>query len=354
MIRSLAPDAASLTGEWPHRDILPGLLLSMAVAGIGLGGAWLVESFLPVPAMVVALFAGIGLHRHASRPLYRPGIEFCVRTVLRCGVALLGLRTAIGDITALGGSVVDLVLAAMAVTIASGFLFAHLFGQDRAYGALVGVGTAVCGASAALAVATVLPEYRGKQAEVLFVVVTLNTLATIAMVVYPPLCAVLGFDAHTTGIMLGATIHDVAQVAGAAYPISELTGNTAIIVKLFRVFLLFPIVVIVGWAFTRRHALEGAARIPVPIFALVFVLLALLNSVAPMLPGFAPTYAAAKPVLVDAANVALLLAIAALGLSTSLGSITSLGWRHLATMVASTTVILAIMCAGLTIVRLTP
>lgn len=347
MIRAAVPDVVSLTGQWRHRDILPGLLLSMAVAGIGLGGAWLVGSILPVPAMVVALFAGITLYGHASRPLYRPGIEFCVRTVLRGGVALLGLRTAIGDITALGGSAVDLVPAAMAVTIASGFLFARLFGQDRAYGALVGVGTAVCGASAALAVATVLPDYRGKKADVVFVVVTLNTLATIAMVAYPPLCMALGFDAQTTGIMLGATIHDVAQVAGAAYPISEPTGNTAIIVKLFRVFLLFPIVVTVGWGFSRRHALDGAAKIPVPVFALVFVLLAVLNSVAPTLPGLAGPYAAVKPALVDAANVALLLAIAALGLSTSLNAITSLGWRHLATMLASTTVILTMVCVGL-------
>jgi uncharacterized membrane protein YadS len=157
----------------------------------------------------------------------------------------------------------------------------------------------------------------------------------------------LGFDSHTTGIMLGATIHDVAQVAGAAYPISETTGNTAIIVKLFRVFLLFPIVVAVGWGFSRRHALEGVAKIPVPVFALVFVLLAILNSVAPALPVFAPAYAAVKPALVDAANLALLLAIAALGLSTSLGAITSLGWRHLATMLATTTVMLITVCVGL-------
>jgi uncharacterized integral membrane protein (TIGR00698 family) len=347
MIRASAPDAASLTGEWRHRDILPGLLLSMAVADIGLGGAWLVEGLLPVPAMVVALFAGIALHGHASRARYRPGIDFCVRGVLRFGVALLGLRTAIGDISALGGITVDLVLAAMAVTIASGFLFAHLFGQDRAYGALVGVGTAVCGASAALAVATVLPEYHGKKADVIFVVVTLNTLATIAMVAYPPLCMLLGFDAHTTGIMLGVTVHDVAQVAGAAYPISEVTGNTAIIVKLFRVFMLFPIVVAVGWGFSRRQALEGAAKIPIPVFALAFVVLALINSVVPMLPGLAPAYAAAKPALVETANGALLLAIAALGLSTSLNAITALGWRHLATIVASTTVILGFVSAGL-------
>jgi uncharacterized integral membrane protein (TIGR00698 family) len=347
MIRALTPYPAFLTGEWRHRDILPGVLLSAAVAAIGLGGAWLIEGLLPVPAMVIALFAGIALHGHASRPLYRPGIEFCVRTVLRVGVALMGLRTGIADITALGEGTVGLVLGAMAITIASGFLFARIFGQDRPFGALVGVGTAVCGASAALAVATVLPEYHGKKADVIFVVVALNTLATIAMVAYPPLCMLLGFNEHMSGIMLGATIHDVAQVAGAGYPISEATGNTAIVVKLFRVFMLFPIVVAVGWGFSRRHVLEGAAKIPVPVFALVFVVLAIVNSILPQAPAFAPIYAAAKPALIQTANLALLLAIAALGLSTALNAIAALGWRHLATMLASTTVILVLICAGL-------
>ena len=66
------------------------------------------------------------------------------------------------------------------------------------------------------------------------------------MVLYPLVCALLGFDPQTTGVMLGATIHDVAQVVGAGYAVSETAGNTAVIVKLFRVFLLLPMVLSVG------------------------------------------------------------------------------------------------------------
>ena len=100
----------------------------------------------------------------------------------------------------------------------------------------------MCGASATLATSTVLPNYKGKEADVVFVVVAVNALSTVAMVLYPPLCTWLGFDAHTTGVMLGGTIHDVAQVVGAGYAVSEPVGNTAVIVKLFRVFLLLPVV----------------------------------------------------------------------------------------------------------------
>ena len=148
----------------------------------------------------------------------------------------------------------------MIVTLWSGFFFARLSGRQPGFGALVGSATAVCGASATLATSTVVPDYPGKQADVVFVVVAVNALATLAMVIYPPLCILLGFDAQTTGVMLGGTIHDVAQVVGAGYAVSEPVGNTAVIVKLFRVFLLLPVVLGVGWYFTRagRQARRGA------------------------------------------------------------------------------------------------
>ena len=150
----------------------------------------------------------------------------------------------------------------MVVTVVAGFLIARAFGQTDYYGALAGAGTAVCGASATLATSTVLPAYKGKEADVAFVVIAVNALSTVAMVLYPPLCAVLGFGAQTTGIMLGATIHDVAQVVGAGYAVSEPVGNTAVIVKLFRVLLLFPVVVAIAWWFLRpRPPHLGAARL---------------------------------------------------------------------------------------------
>jgi uncharacterized integral membrane protein (TIGR00698 family) len=220
-------------------------------------------------------------------------------------------------------------------------------GQRSAYGALVGVGTAVCGASAALATACVLPDYKDKKADVVFVVVALNGFATAAMVLYPPLCLFLGLDQREAGIMLGATIHDVAQVVGSAYPVSDAVGNTAVIVKLFRVFMLFPIVLAVGWWFARETVYSSAKKIPFPVFALVFVVLAVVNSFAPMLPAVAPAYALLKVNALGASSTALLVAIAALGLSTSFASITALGWRHLATVAATTIVILILPIAGL-------
>ncbi len=209
----------------------------------------------------------------------------------------------------------------------------------------------MCGASATLAASTVVPEYKGKKADIAFVVVAVNALATLAMLVYPPLCIFLGFDAQATGVMLGGTIHDVAQVVGAGYAVSDAVGNTAVIVKLFRVFLLLPVVVSVGWYFTRQGMRHGEASVPVPVFAIVFLLLCLVNSAVPLLPSVLPVYAPVKSVLVEVSTWGLLLAIGALGLGTSVKTIIGLGWRHVTTVLGATAVIFVLVTGGLLLMR---
>jgi uncharacterized integral membrane protein (TIGR00698 family) len=327
--------------------ILPGLLMSALVAAVGYLAAPYVGRFVPIPAMVIALLVGILLNPVAATAATQPGMAFCVRTVLRWAVALLGLRVGLSDIAALGLGTAILIVVAMIATIVAGFAFASWSGRARGFGALVGAGVSVCGASATLAASTVVPDYPGKQADIAFVVVAVNALATLAMLLYPPLCHVLGFDAQTTGVMLGGTIHDVAQVAGAGYAVSDTVGNAAVIVKLFRVFLLLPVVLAIGWYFTRIGAGHGNARVPVPVFALVFLVLCIVNSIVPFIPAMAPIYAPVKAVLVDVSTWGLLLAIGALGLGTSVKTIAGLGWRHITTVVGATAVIFIVVTGGL-------
>ncbi len=333
-------------------DIAPGIALSAAVAGAAYLAAPYVARFVPIPAMVLALVIGIALNPIAGRAAVRPGMAFCVRTLLRWAVALLGLRVALSDIAALGASTGVMIVVAMIVTLLSGFVFARISGRQPGFGALVGAATAVCGASATLATSTVVPDYPGKQADIAFVVVAVNALATLAMIVYPPLCILLGFDAQTTGVMLGGTIHDVAQVVGAGYGVSDGVGNTAVIVKLFRVFLLLPVVLGIGWYFTQSGAEHGRARVPVPGFALVFLALCLINSGMPLMPSLTLAFVPVKHVLVEVSSWGLLIAIGALGLDTSVSTIVALGWRHVATVVASSAVIFALVTGGLLLSKL--
>lgn len=327
------------------RGVAPGVGLSAVVAVLAVAAAPLAARLVPIPAMVLALLIGIAVNRLAARPIFQDGLVLCVKTILRWAVALLGLRIALGDILALGVSSAALVVVAMAVTVVAGFVCARTMGMAPGFGALAGAGTAVCGASATLATATVVPPYPGREADIAFVVVAVNALSTLAMVVYPPLATALGFDAHATGILLGGTIHDVAQVVGAGYAVSEPVGNTAVIVKLFRVFLLLPVILAIGWWMVK--AAPGGAKAPVPVFALVFLTLCVVNTVAPGFSAIAPAYATVKGVLVELTNAMLLLAISALGLGTSLAAMRMLGWRHLVTVSVTTVVILVVVTAGL-------
>jgi len=333
--------------------LAPGVVLSAIVAAIGYVAAPYVARVVPIPSMVIALVVGIALNPLAARPALQAGMNFCVKTLLRWAVALLGLRIGLGDIAALGAETAILIVTAMAATVASGFIFARWSRQAPGFGALVGVGTAVCGASATLATSTVVPDYAGKKADIAFVVVAVNALATLAMLVSPPLCILLAFDEQTTGVMLGGTIHDVAQVVGAGYAVSDTVGNTAVIVKLFRVFLLLPMVLSVGWYFTHIGMRHDEARVPAPVFAIVFLLLCVVNSAIPLTSSLMPVYAPVKSVLVEASTWGLLLAIGALGLGTSVKTIIGFGWRHVTTLLGATAVIFVVVIGGLLLMRIT-
>lgn len=334
------------------RPLVDGIVLSVVVA-IASDLAEpalkkLLGSQVGVPSVVIALVLGMFLHPLANAPRFVPGMTFCVKKLLRWAIALLGLRIALGDIIALGLTTALLVITAMALTIASGFLLVRWLGRERGTGALAGVATAVCGASAALATATVVPDYKGKSADVAFTVIAMNALSTLAMLAYPLICVWLGLNAQQTGIMLGATIHDVAQVVGAGQSVSDEAANAAVIVKLFRVFMLLPAVLIVGWWLARGGArVSEEAKVPVPVFAIVFLGLCLLNSLLATQPALAGLYQPVRAGLLEASRWGLLIAIAALGLGTSMAAMARLGWRHLVLVTGTSLVILVVVTGGL-------
>jgi uncharacterized membrane protein YadS len=150
------------------------------------------------------------------------------------------------------------------------------------------------------------------------------------------LAAAAGFDDRTTGVFLGATIHDVAQVVGAGFTVSEETGETATLVKLVRVTLLAPVVLIAG--LVLRRGAGSAARPPlVPGFVAAFLALAVLNSL-----GVVP--AAVAALAADVSRWALLTAVAAVGMRTSLRQLAEVGPAAVA-LVTTETLILATFAA---------
>lgn len=327
------------------RALVPGLLVAALVA---MAAAFL-GSHYKGSMLLFALLLGLALHFVSEDKRCAAGIQFASGTVLRLGVALLGLRLTIEHVVTLGWQTAVALLAAVALTIGLGLLLARWLKVEGSLGLLVGGGTAICGASAALAISSVLPAYAHRERDTTLTVVGVTTLSTIAMVIYPLLTSWLGFDALTSGKFIGATIHDVAQVVGAGYSLSPQAGDAATITKLMRVALLMPVLIVIS-AFMRARLVrqsQGVAGPKTPLlpwFCVVFVVFMLVNSTG-WVPKGVQTGAS------DLSQAFLVLAIAGVGLKTSLKDVTQLGWRPVI-LIVSVTLGLAVMAAAyLAVVR---
>jgi uncharacterized integral membrane protein (TIGR00698 family) len=312
-----APGAAVASA----RMLVPGLLVTALVA---MAAAFL-GSHYKGSVLLFALLLGLALHFVSEDQRCSAGIQFASSTVLRFGVALLGLRLSIDHLVSLGWRTAAALVVAVSMTIALGLLLARLLKVEGNLGVLIGGATAICGASAALAISSVLPRSPSLERDTTLTVVGVTTLSTAAMVIYPLITQWLGFDALTAGLFIGATIHDVAQVVGAGYSLSPAAGDAATITKLMRVALLVPVLVVISMAMRRRSAGEGSGvKAPLlPWFAVAFVVLMLLNSTGWVSSEF-------RSGASSMSQAFLVVAIAGVGLKTSLKDVTQLGWRPVA------------------------
>jgi uncharacterized integral membrane protein (TIGR00698 family) len=318
--------AQSLSRLANSRALFPGVLASAVLAA---ASAFLAQRY-GAPVMLFALLLGMAMNfLSAEGPCVR-GIEFTARTVLRFGVALLGLRITFLQISALGWQPVALVLLSVALTIGAAVVAARLLGFRAGFGLLSGGATAICGASAALAIAAVLPSHPLKERATLFTVLGVSALSTFAMIAYPMFAHAIGLDTREAGVFLGATIHDVAQVVGAGYSISPETGDVATVVKLLRVAMLLPVIMMTAISYRKAGAEPGAKRPPLlPGFAVGFALLVALNSI-----GIIPSTVAAFGS--DVSRWCLVAAVAALGTKTRLRELATIGFKPVALMVGET------------------
>nr|MEA2797056.1 hypothetical protein [Phenylobacterium sp.] len=303
------------------RSVYPGVLVALTIA---LAADWLASHY-KAPVMLFALLFGMTFHFLHEEGRCIAGIEFASKAVLRTGVALLGARITVGQIIALGPVPIAMVVAGVTTTLLVGLGLARLLGLSRPFGVLSGGSVGICGASAALAIASVLPKTKESERDVILTVVVVTTLSTIAMILYPMLVTAIGLDHQRAGLFLGGTIHDVAQVVGAGYMISQKTGDVATYVKLLRVAMLLPVVASIAFVLSRGRAGRPGAKVPLPLFLFGFAALVALNSL-----GFLPKVA------VDGAGEVsrwcLVVAIAALGMKTSFKSLIAAGWRPVAVM----------------------
>ena len=318
------------------RAIVPGLLIVLMVAM----AAQFLSDHYGAPVMLMAILLGMPLQFLSEDARAQAGILFASRAILRIGVALLGVRVSAEMLAQIGAANVILVLLAVAATILISVALAPLIGKNRLFGFLTGGAVAICGASAAMAISSLLPNRAESERDLSFTVISVTLMSTLAMILYPVLTEQLGLGPKLAGVFLGGTIHDVAQVVGAGYSVSDEVGDISTLVKLLRVTLLAP-VVFIGALVLRNSVPAGAKRPPlVPGFVLAFLLLAAANS-AHLVPAvvIGPIDTLSRAMLVTA--------VAAVGMKTSLAELKDVGGAAIVIIIAQTVFLAALVLAGL-------
>lgn len=312
---------AAPQGAHRKRGFWPGLGLAAAIAAVAMGLTSLpaLQSF-GLSALTLAIVLGIAVGNTvfpAVAAQAGPGVDFCKSTLLRAGIVLYGFRVTFQEIAGVGwaGLAIDVVVVTTVFGLAT-WLGTRWLKLDRETSMLIGAGSAICGAAAVMATE---PVVRGQAHKVSVAVATVVVFGTLGMFVYPWLYPYLGMSEHAYGVYAGSTIHEVAQVVVAGRAIGESAASAAVIEKMLRVMLLAPFLLILSSRIgASGEGAAGKAKIVIPWFALLFVVVSGFNSLH-LLP------AAWKSAIVQIDTVMLAMAMAALGLRTHLGAIKQAG-----------------------------
>lgn len=206
-----------------------------------------------------------------------PGIKFCSKQILRLGIILYGFRLTFQSVIAVGTEAIVIDLIIVILTLLIGIAAGKLLGMDRDISLLTATGSAICGAAAVLGAESVIKPQPYKTA---VAVSTVVIFGTIAMFVYPMLyrSGVTGLDETGMGVYTGSTLHEVAHVVGAGNAMGESISDTAIIVKMIRVILLAPVLLVMSFFVGGKPAAGQKRKITIPWFAFGFIAVIGFNS----------------------------------------------------------------------------
>jgi uncharacterized integral membrane protein (TIGR00698 family) len=292
----------------------------------------------------------------------KAGVQFSIQRILRFGIILLGLRLSLQDVAATGLTALILVSICITVALTLAYVLGRVFHIPPRLAALIGVGTAVCGNTAIVAVAPVLDA---TEEETSFAVATITLFGLLAVLVYPVIGHWLVLSDRAFGLWAGTAVNDTSQVVAVGAIFSQAALNVATIVKLTRNTLMAPLIVLIGLVYSRGSKNTArASRLElgkiIPGFVIGFLVMSLVRTVGVAL-GFLPlnvadpgglTLSAQTLTALDGiSKFAILMALAAVGLNTDLASLRKIGLKPLivGTCVAG---ILALLSLGL--ILLTP
>jgi len=301
--------------------VIPGILCAAAVAAV----AVLCARAVPlVGAPVLAIVLGVAIRALVPLPeRCRPGIAFSARTVLQAAIVVSGFGLSLATVVRTGLGTLPVTLGTIAVALILAPLLGRMLRLERMLQTLVGVGTAICGASAIAAVSSVLEP---DEADVALSIATVFFYNVVAVLVFPPIGHALHMAQDAFGLWAGTAINDTSSVVAAGYAYGREAGDHATIVKLTRATLILPIVAAIA-IWRARAQRDTGAHVPwmhiVPWFILWFLVAALVNS-----SGVVP--ASWHDGIATVAVLLISVALAAIGLQTELARLLRAGARPLA------------------------
>lgn len=311
-----------VTKTLPFHTIIPGLLLA---TGLSILAEYLKKnpSLSLFSSLIIAILLGIIVKNTIGVPqIFKPGITFSLKRILRLSIILLGLRLSLPQIIAVGPAG----LAIVFVTLVSTFVFTCWFGRqigvNQKLTKLIAAGTSICGASAIVATNGVVES---KDEDVAYAVAIVTIFGTLSMLLYPVLFTLLQITSQEFGIWCGVSIHETAQVIAAAFQGGEVSGEFGTIAKLSRVIFLAPVVLTLGFISpnSRDSSKETKSKkLPIPWFVFGFIALMLLNSGNVFPEGL-------KKSVTEVNHFLLTISMAGMGLKTSIREIKQSGIKPL-------------------------
>lgn len=323
----LAEKLGVLTPRRRFSAYFPGL----AIVAMAAAAATFMSEHYGLPVILAGLLIGLALNFISADDRVTPGFDLCSTSFLRWGIVLLGTQITVMQIADLGLLPFAALVSIMFLVIIGGVGAARSVGQDKYVGLLAGGATAICGASAALAIYAVIGKDRIEQHRFTFTLVGISLASALAMSSYPILAQMFDFTDRQAGFLMGAAIHDVAQSLGGGFNFSRGAGEVATIVKLTRVALLAPVVAMIGLVVGNAHP-SGSnllSRLRFPWFIIAFFAIVALNSAIES-PDIVREYG-----LILSKGL-LLFAVVATAMRSRLDLLLSEGWRGLVPVFAAT------------------
>ena len=335
-------------------SLIPGVVLALAVVAISAVLAELVNAALGFDGLISFILVAIVLGMLIRNTIglgdrFSPGLQFSLKKVLRLGIILLGIRLSLGDVLEIGGFGIPVVVGAVATGLIVAIAATRRLGLSDRLGALIAIGTGICGATAIVAAA---PGLRAKEEEVAYAVANITIFGIAAMLLYPFLGnLIFSGDIANTGLFLGTSIHETAQVAGAGLIYDQSfnvaatpsVADVAVVAKLVRNVMMVLVIPGITYLYARNMARNGEEtgtgtrmRDMFPVFIIGFIVMAAVRSIGDAaVDGGGSAFGLWDATAWDdithwvrtVAEYTLATAMAAVGLGTSLAQLKGLGLK---------------------------